>query len=68
MGRDTRTDLYKDRRHYVWNNDHDTATLRNDHGRFVDDYSWGRDRDQRAATATAGVTTCAVDSPLVVGR
>ena len=45
-GRDTRTDLCQDRRHYVWNNDHDTATLRNDHGRFIDDESWGRDRDR----------------------
>nr|WP_202459873.1 lamin tail domain-containing protein [Streptomyces sp. SID1328] len=41
IGRDTRTDLFQDRRAYVWNNDHDTATLRNDHGRFVDDASWG---------------------------
>ncbi|MEW2121798.1 lamin tail domain-containing protein [Streptomyces sp. NPDC005474] len=46
-GRDTRTDLYQDRRNYVWNNDRDTATLRNDHGRFVDDESWGRDHDHR---------------------
>ncbi|MGW1728878.1 lamin tail domain-containing protein [Streptomyces sp. NPDC002306] len=43
-GRDTRTDLYQDRRAYVWNNDHDTATLRNDHGRFVDDETWGYGR------------------------
>ncbi|MGW3653769.1 lamin tail domain-containing protein [Streptomyces sp. NPDC000878] len=45
-GRDTRTDLYQDRRNYVWNNDRDTATLRNDRGRFIDDESWGRDRDR----------------------
>ena len=46
-GRDSRTDVYQDRRHYVWNNDHDTATLRNDRGRFVDDESWGyHDRDR----------------------
>jgi hypothetical protein len=50
-GRDTRTDLYQDRRNYVWNNDRDTATLRNDHGRFIDDESWGRDRDQRHGDA-----------------
>ncbi|MFD5637424.1 lamin tail domain-containing protein [Streptomyces sp. NPDC127077] len=42
LGRDTRTDLFQDRRAYVWNNDRDTATLRNDHGRFIDDASWGR--------------------------
>jgi len=42
VGRDTRTDLFQDRRAYVWNNDYDTATLRNDRGRFVDDASWGR--------------------------
>ncbi|KOT31774.1 hypothetical protein ADK41_30735 [Streptomyces caelestis] len=44
VGRDTRTDLYQDRRHYVWDNHSDTATLRNDRGRFVDDESWGRHR------------------------
>ncbi|MFD0142478.1 MULTISPECIES: lamin tail domain-containing protein [unclassified Streptomyces] len=39
-GRDTRTDLYQDRRDYVW--DHrDKATLRDDHGRTVDTESWG---------------------------
>ena len=43
-GRDTRTDLFQDRRHYAWDNHSDTATLRNDRGRFVDDASWGNDR------------------------
>ncbi|MCX4704334.1 lamin tail domain-containing protein [Streptomyces sp. NBC_01373] len=43
-GRDTRTDLFQDRRHYVWDNDSDTATLRNHRGRFIDDASWGSDR------------------------
>lgn len=48
QGRDSHTDLYQDRRAYVWNNDHDTATLRNDRDRFVDDYSWdNRHRDHR---------------------
>ncbi|MHC3455707.1 lamin tail domain-containing protein [Streptomyces prasinus] len=47
LGRDTRTDLYQDRRHYVWDNRSDTATLRNDRGRFVDDESWGRHRGGR---------------------
>ncbi|MGV9420018.1 lamin tail domain-containing protein [Streptomyces sp. NPDC003674] len=42
VGRDTRRDLFQDRRAYVWNNDYDTATLRNDRGRFIDDVSWGR--------------------------
>ncbi|MFF7780346.1 lamin tail domain-containing protein [Streptomyces tanashiensis] len=41
-GRDTRTDLYQDRRDYVWDNHSDTATLRDDHGRVVDTESWGR--------------------------
>ncbi|MFF8479284.1 lamin tail domain-containing protein [Streptomyces sp. NPDC015414] len=41
-GRDGRRDLFQDRRAYVWNNGYDTATLRNDRGRFVDDVSWGR--------------------------
>ena len=39
-GRDTRSDLFQDRRNPVWDK-RDTATLRNDHGRFVDDKSWG---------------------------
>nr|WP_203614591.1 lamin tail domain-containing protein [Streptomyces sp. SID13726] len=41
QGRDTDRDLYQDRRNEVWDNRADTATLRNDHGRFVDDESWG---------------------------
>ncbi|WP_367320319.1 lamin tail domain-containing protein [Streptomyces sp. HUAS ZL42] len=44
IGRDTDTDLYQDSRDYVWGNRSDTATLRNDRGRFVDDYAWGYDR------------------------
>ncbi|MFE6974235.1 lamin tail domain-containing protein [Streptomyces sp. NPDC057682] len=41
-GRDTRTDLYQDRRDYVWDNYTDTATLRDSRGRTVDTESWGR--------------------------
>ncbi|MFG2716452.1 lamin tail domain-containing protein [Streptomyces goshikiensis] len=41
-GRDTRTDLFQDRRDYVWDNRSDTATLRDDRGRTVDTESWGR--------------------------
>ncbi|MFD9157530.1 lamin tail domain-containing protein [Streptomyces goshikiensis] len=41
-GRDTRTDLFQDRREYVWGNRADTATLRDDRGRTVDTESWGR--------------------------
>ncbi|MGW0771931.1 lamin tail domain-containing protein [Streptomyces sp. NPDC002676] len=49
-GRDTRTDLYQDRRNYVWDNHADTATLRNDHGRrFI--------RRSLLDPATAGTTT-----------
>ena len=47
VGRDTRTDPYQDRYPYVWNNRADTATLRNDRGRFIDDYAWGRHRGNR---------------------
>ncbi|MET8164011.1 lamin tail domain-containing protein [Streptomyces sp. NPDC005329] len=43
-GRDSRRDLFQDRNKEVWDNRSDTATLRNDHGRFVDDESWGRNR------------------------
>ncbi|WP_331724201.1 lamin tail domain-containing protein (plasmid) [Streptomyces longwoodensis] len=46
VGRDSRTDLYQDRRNYVWDNRSDTATLRNDRGRFIDEVSWGYDRDR----------------------
>nr|WP_307680362.1 lamin tail domain-containing protein [Streptomyces sp. V4I2] len=35
-GRDTSTDLFQDRRNYLWDNNSDTATLRNDRDRFVD--------------------------------
>ncbi|WP_405999493.1 lamin tail domain-containing protein [Streptomyces sp. NBC_00829] len=47
VGRDTRTDLYQDRRDYVWGNRTDTATLRDDHGRTVDTESWGRGHHHR---------------------
>jgi hypothetical protein len=45
QGRDTRTDVYQDRRNYVWDNRSDTATLRNDRGRFIDNESWGHRRN-----------------------
>ncbi|WP_432012999.1 lamin tail domain-containing protein [Streptomyces cucumeris] len=41
-GTDTRRDVYQDSRTYIWNNDGDTAILRNDRGRVVDAKSWGR--------------------------
>ncbi|MEU9398800.1 lamin tail domain-containing protein [Streptomyces sp. NPDC048242] len=41
VGRDTFRDVYLDRRNYVWDNNRDTATLRDDHRRLVDDASWG---------------------------
>ncbi|MFD7931743.1 lamin tail domain-containing protein, partial [Streptomyces sp. NPDC059742] len=41
-GRDTRTDLFQDRREYIWGNRADTATLRDDRGRTVDTETWGR--------------------------
>ncbi|MGW6682802.1 lamin tail domain-containing protein [[Kitasatospora] papulosa] len=44
VGRDTRHDVYQDRRHYVWDS-RDTATLRDNRGRRVDSKSWGRYRD-----------------------
>ncbi|MFD7407330.1 lamin tail domain-containing protein [Streptomyces sp. NPDC059866] len=46
VGRDTETDLFQDRRREVWDNRSDTATLRDDRGRFVDDRAWGDDRDR----------------------
>ncbi|MET7434063.1 MULTISPECIES: lamin tail domain-containing protein [Streptomyces] len=47
IGRDNRTDVYQDRRAYVWDSHSDTATLRNHRGRLVDEVSWGYDRDHR---------------------
>jgi hypothetical protein len=44
QGRYSRTDVYHGRRNYVWDNRSDTANLRNDPGRFIDDESWGRNR------------------------
>ncbi|WP_250403433.1 lamin tail domain-containing protein [Streptomyces cellostaticus] len=45
-GRDSRSDVFQDRNRSVWDRS-DTATLRNDRGRFVDDASWGRGRGGR---------------------
>ncbi|MDP5315597.1 lamin tail domain-containing protein [Streptomyces poriferorum] len=47
IGRDTRTDLFQDRRDYVWDNYSDTAVLRDDRGRTVDTESWGRNHHRR---------------------
>ncbi|MGW7271960.1 lamin tail domain-containing protein [Streptomyces sp. NPDC054864] len=41
-GRDMRHHVYQDRRDHVWDNNHDTATLRNAHGHVLDRESWGR--------------------------
>jgi hypothetical protein len=40
-GRDSNTNVYQDRRAYVWNNNHDTATLSESNGRIADSKSWG---------------------------
>ncbi|WP_225826890.1 lamin tail domain-containing protein [Streptomyces naphthomycinicus] len=47
VGRDRKNDVYQDRNRSVWNSDGDTATLRNDHGRFIDATSWGYVPDHR---------------------
>jgi hypothetical protein len=39
-----------DRRNYVWDNYSDTATLRNDHDRFIDDASWGGNRHHHGSS------------------
>ncbi|MFF1438760.1 lamin tail domain-containing protein [Streptomyces sp. NPDC058295] len=46
-GRDTHGDRYQNRRTYVWDDDRDTVTLRDNRGRTVDDYSWGHRRGGR---------------------
>ncbi|MCC0093246.1 lamin tail domain-containing protein [Streptomyces flavotricini] len=43
-GHNTRTDLFQNSREYIWGNNGDTATLRDDRGRTVDTESWGRRR------------------------
>ncbi|MEJ8661959.1 MULTISPECIES: lamin tail domain-containing protein [Streptomyces] len=43
QGRDTRRDVYQDRRRQIWDS-RDTATLRDARGRVVDTESWGRGR------------------------
>ncbi|MFG2989325.1 lamin tail domain-containing protein [Streptomyces sp. NPDC048257] len=52
-GRDTRTDLFQNRRDYVRDNHGDTATLRDDRGRTVDTETWGRRRQPRPAAGPA---------------
>ncbi|MEN8651986.1 lamin tail domain-containing protein [Streptomyces sp. 21So2-11] len=42
FGRDSRHDVFQDRRDYVWDNRSDKAILRNDRGRVIDTESWGR--------------------------
>lgn len=42
-GKDTKTDLYQDRRTRVWDVNADTATLRDARGRVVDVVSWGHE-------------------------
>ncbi|MGW7137099.1 lamin tail domain-containing protein [Streptomyces xanthophaeus] len=41
QGRDTRQDLYQDRRHQIWD-ERDTATLRDNRGNVIDTQAWGR--------------------------
>ncbi|MFG1811912.1 lamin tail domain-containing protein [Streptomyces sp. NPDC049040] len=40
-GHDTNRDLYQDRTNYAWDNNADTATLRDRRGHVVDTESWG---------------------------
>ncbi|MFJ3235856.1 lamin tail domain-containing protein [Streptomyces sp. NPDC086787] len=40
-GRDTRNDVYQDRRKRILDKAHDTVTLRDNRGHFVDNESWG---------------------------
>ncbi|WP_336048337.1 lamin tail domain-containing protein [Streptomyces sp. CA2R101] len=42
IGRDHRNDVFQNRRNYVWDNNGDEATLRNDRHRVVDTTAWGR--------------------------
>ncbi|MEU3374202.1 lamin tail domain-containing protein [Streptomyces sp. NPDC006711] len=42
IGHNVRTDVYQNRRSYVWDNGGDTATLRDNRGHLVASKSWGR--------------------------
>ncbi|GED86212.1 lamin tail domain-containing protein [Streptomyces sp. 6-11-2] len=54
VGRDTRNDLFQDRRNQIWDR-RDTATLRNERGRVVDTSTWNNDRrDPRDPRDTRG--------------
>ncbi|MFD0502424.1 lamin tail domain-containing protein [Streptomyces chiangmaiensis] len=44
FGRNTKTDLYQDRRRTVWAGRSGTATLRDAHGRLIDAVAWGGER------------------------
>ncbi|MFE9479034.1 lamin tail domain-containing protein [Streptomyces spororaveus] len=46
QGRDTRHDVYQDRRHQIWD-ERDTATLRDNRGNVVDSDSWNGRRHHR---------------------
>ncbi|MEU9477962.1 lamin tail domain-containing protein [Streptomyces sp. NPDC048191] len=55
FGRDTRTDVYQDRRARVWDVNADTAILRDDRGRLVDSFSWSQShRNEGAGRHHAG--------------
>ncbi|MFD8417703.1 lamin tail domain-containing protein [Streptomyces sp. NPDC059650] len=43
-GRETRQDVFQNRRDYVWDNRSDSASLCDEHGRTVDTEFWGRHR------------------------
>ncbi|MEU8890491.1 lamin tail domain-containing protein [Streptomyces sp. NPDC048442] len=40
IGRDTRTDVFQDSRHYVWDNKRGTAVLKDRRGHHIDSKSW----------------------------
>ncbi|WP_314246007.1 lamin tail domain-containing protein [Streptomyces kutzneri] len=46
QGRDTRRDVYQDRRHQIWD-ERDTATLRDNRGNVLDTDSWNGRRHHR---------------------
>ncbi|MFH9090987.1 hypothetical protein [Streptomyces sp. NPDC017673] len=52
FGCGTGTDVFQERRVYVWDDRFDTATLRNDRDRFVVEVPWGYDRDPRRRPAS----------------
>lgn len=55
-GSDTKTDLYMNKARPIWNNDRDKATMRNEQGIIVDEYSYPKATTTSTTTTTTSTT------------